>query len=329
MHGHGPAGPRVQFLDGGDLRRGQAGVGLRAFAQQARGLEQAGRRIVHHAVFDAVLRITLGEGRRLDGRHLRGRDVGGGIRLRGLPVEDGLGQEMREVVGGRARDDAVVVLRETLGLHEGLPPAVRAAMEIRALHGPAVEGGRDRLARHRHLVDGAVTEVDDLLGVPERPGRVRRSPAVPGVGGCGRVAEAHGPGQAPQVEVTRESAVAGPLELAVPSRRRKPDLELDVRIRRRLDLSRDPAESGHLGGRTLRHRHGSRGHGLRARDGGGSHRPAVVAAGCGKGELGQALAGCARRRRGGERQKEQERHGGDHGRYLPPRRGDCRRQRIP
>jgi hypothetical protein len=119
-------------------------------------------------------------------------------------------------------------------------------------------------------VDRPVAEVDDLLGVAQRPRSVHATALVTGVRRRGGV----GPAQRVREPVVGDGAgepsVPDALELAVPRVRGHPDLELDVRVDRRPDDAGDTAERGQAvhrlpGGR----REGAPAH----RDGGGDRRP--------------------------------------------------------
>jgi len=49
-----------------------------------------------------------------------------------------------------------------------LAPACRAAVEVIGLRGTAIEGVHDGFAGNGHLVNGAVAEIDHLLGMADR-----------------------------------------------------------------------------------------------------------------------------------------------------------------
>src|ERR1039458_747949 len=102
-------------------------------------------------------------------------------------VVGGVGQQVRPIVGGRARDDAIVILGVALGFHQRLAAAVGAGAEVRALGVLAVEGVQDGLGFHGRFVNGAMAEVGNLLGVIERPSGIRPACMVTGVCGGGGV----------------------------------------------------------------------------------------------------------------------------------------------
>ena len=62
--------------------------------------------------------------------------------------------------GGRAGDDAVVVVRVALRHHQALTPARRASVPVRVLRSATVERPRELDADHGHQVFGPVREVD-------------------------------------------------------------------------------------------------------------------------------------------------------------------------
>jgi hypothetical protein len=74
----------------------------------------------------------------------------------------------------RARQDAVVVVREALRRHQGVLAAGGASSEIGPLRLLPIERLRDFLALHGHQVDRAEAEILDPLGMPEQAGRWRR-----------------------------------------------------------------------------------------------------------------------------------------------------------
>ena len=89
------------------------------------------------------------------------------------------------VDGRTGGEDAVVVLRVALRLHQSLATARRAAHEIGIARGLAVERLRQRLAHHRHLVDAEVRIVLDGMPVQPAVGAQGEAPAAPFVAGVG------------------------------------------------------------------------------------------------------------------------------------------------
>ena len=135
-------------------------------------------RIIENAVFAmAGFERGVGHDRELFGRNpaVRGRGEGLIGRL-------SIGQQSRPVIRRRAGDDAVIVLRETLGLHQRFPAAVRAAGEIGTRGSFPVIGFDDRLGRRGRLMDRPPAEIRDLLGMAESPAGVERTADVAGIG---------------------------------------------------------------------------------------------------------------------------------------------------
>ena len=111
------------------------------------------------------------------------------VRERRLDVLDELRGDADEIAGRRAGDDAVEVVREALGFHQRLAPAVRASEEVRTRFGRAVMAAEDRLGDFGGAMDREVAEVQLPLQVVERPGRVGDAAAlVTGIGADGGVA---------------------------------------------------------------------------------------------------------------------------------------------
>src|SRR5213075_2831264 len=127
---------------------------------------------------------------------------------------------------GRAGDvDAVEVLGIALRRHQAFLAAGRAAIEVREFGRAAVEGFRDRLRLHRHLVDAARAIVDDLLVVLHPGGSAA---LMASVGARDRVALEELRRHIGVLDVARKAVVAEPLVLAVPAFEWKPYLELNL-----------------------------------------------------------------------------------------------------
>src|ERR1700735_4634238 len=90
---------------------------------------------------------------------------------------------MCPVVCGSDGQDAVIVFGIALCFHQRLTPAIRAVRKIGMLRRVAVKSLDRRFAYYRHLVNGTVCEVDNLLGMPQRPSRVGALCCMAGVGG--------------------------------------------------------------------------------------------------------------------------------------------------
>jgi hypothetical protein len=70
---------------------------------------------------------------------------------------------------GRAGDDAVVVVRVPLRLHQPLPSSGRTADEVRQARRIAVEGFDDGLRLDGGFVDRAIAEIDHQFRMSQRP----------------------------------------------------------------------------------------------------------------------------------------------------------------
>ncbi len=178
----------------------------------------------------------------------------------------------------RTRDDAVVVARIALRGHHALAAARRAAFVVGVVERRAIERVDQVLRLHRHVVQRAEREVDDLLGMPERKhARGAVGCRVTRVGAGRRIAAAQrNLHVAPALDRAGPAAVADGEELAVPILRRQPELDVDVRVGRRLEHHRDLAMLGYgLRRRSVRSRRRAAargrsedafGHGRRGRD---------------------------------------------------------------
>ena len=113
----------IDLLQRRELRRGETGIGIAAFAQQRRRIEVAlapGSRSRHLYSVQFVARCQR--------RRLNRGQFGGGMKLSGSSVSACRsqmrgGQQVSPIIGGRTGDDAVVVGRIALGFHQ--TPAVR------------------------------------------------------------------------------------------------------------------------------------------------------------------------------------------------------------
>src|SRR5207302_1814112 len=212
------------------LTRGQAGRRVTGGALQGLRIELAATRIADEVVLQTVLGVARGEHRPREERHLVD---GERRRVDRLFVPDEAAHRSHPVEGGSAGDDAIEVGRVPFGFLHGLAPTVGAAFEVRQPLVAVVERLDDLLAGHRHHVHRAVTEVDLTLEVVERPraveGRPERSAAdVTGVGADDGIPAGERAGRARNA--SDEAAAAGVIELAVPRRRRQPQLEADLRV---------------------------------------------------------------------------------------------------
>src|SRR5947209_4458852 len=91
-------------------------------------------------------------------------------------------------------------------------------------------------------MNAAMSEVNDLFRMPERPRSIDRRTAMPGICRGRRVSVEDGGTELLVVDQPGESAIPDSLQLSIPTRGRQPDLKLDVRIRRRLGLSNNAAK---------------------------------------------------------------------------------------
>src|SRR6185312_5030122 len=117
-------------------------------------------------------------------------------------------------------DDAIVIVRKPLRLHETLTSASRAADKIRITRGPAIKGFRQRPAHNGHVVNAEIRVVDDALPVLPPVGVERETAAaalVPRVRRAGGKAARRRPAQA-GFTPAEKSAAAVALESSVPVR---------------------------------------------------------------------------------------------------------------
>ncbi len=122
---------------------------------------------------------------------MQSRDLAGGERRAGrgkrLVADQGT-RLCQQTVDGSARNDSVVVVRESLHFHQSLPASGRASLEVRSLLWLAVITFHHRLPDRCHEVDRAIAEVRDTLriGGPRCVPRIGRG--VTAVSLCGRIA---------------------------------------------------------------------------------------------------------------------------------------------
>ena len=155
------------------------------------------------------------------------RDIGSRVLQEGVRDPHGHGGP----VSRRARDDAIEVLGEHLRFLESLPSSRRTTVPIRSPGRLSIEGPDDGFGFDRHLVFGAPGEIDQLFGMPERKAAAGRGMA--GVGRGRGVSGLEGSRHQGIVERPGPAAVADDLQLPVPARHGKPDLDPDIRIVRR------------------------------------------------------------------------------------------------
>src|SRR5580704_1041882 len=105
----------VEFFQRGDLRRGEATIGIAGLAEQNRGIEMALARVVEDAVSYAVKFVAgVIHGSGDSGQFLRG-DVACGILNQGVGVPNAVCKEVRPKIRGSTGKDAVVIVRIALG----------------------------------------------------------------------------------------------------------------------------------------------------------------------------------------------------------------------
>lgn len=152
------------------------------------------------------------------------------------------GHQRRPVIGGRARDDTVIIPGITLRDHQRVASAVRTSLEIGAACRAAIMARDDRLCRDRPGMHRAMAIVDDPLGLVQRPFRIVGR-IVPGIGRYRGIALRHRPdGDEPLARETAVEARAADAEqLSVPVGG-EPDAQLDVRAWNRRGPRRDAAD---------------------------------------------------------------------------------------
>ena len=126
----------------------------------------------------------------------------------------------------RSGDDAVEIGRVALRRLHRLPPAGRAAVEIRKLRIVAVIGRDHLLGCHRCFVHGAPSEVDKLLGMTE--GEAGIVAGVAGVCGAHGISACQSRSHLAMVDVAVECAVSDGLIFAIPACCRQPELHVDL-----------------------------------------------------------------------------------------------------
>ena len=191
--------------------------------------------IFDQPIGDAVARVARGDGALVEQRQFR---IGQPCRLvfqRGRRREQVARRQARPDIGGRARDNAVVVGRIPLRFHQPLSSAGRTTNEVREPRAAAVEGLDDALGLDGRFVNGTIPEVDDEFGMAQRPRSSRRR--VASVGRRRRVAAIEGRRHRAVADHAGKAAAAHRLELAVPSADGHPHLEVDGR----LDAAEDAA----------------------------------------------------------------------------------------
>src|SRR5712691_7062212 len=142
---------------------------------------------------------------------------------------------MNVTVRERTGDDPVVVVGISLGLHQRHATPGGASLEIGVFRILFVEGLDDLLGLQRHLMRGAVAEVDHLFGVADGP--VAALLLVAGVGAGGGVSEPQRLGHfiRDALDGSREATIPDAHELSVPVLSWQPQLHVDQGVGRRLE----------------------------------------------------------------------------------------------
>src|SRR5215467_13545610 len=173
-------------MRGFDLRRSQTVWAIRPGTLDRHRIELALRGVLDHAVLDAVERVALGDGGFVQDDELIRRDQTGLVPVRRLPKPDlAEGLTLREIRGSTG-DDGVEVERIALRFGERLASTGRTPVEVRPLRRVAVVRRRDGLRGHGHLVNGALLEVHELLGMADH--EVGVAADVTGIGADRRIA---------------------------------------------------------------------------------------------------------------------------------------------
>src|SRR5215472_12961578 len=108
---------------------------------------------------------------------------------------------MCPIIRGSAGENAVVIGGKTLRFHESLAAAVRTGREVGVFRRVAIEGLGGSFSDGGHLVNGAVTEIDDFFGMAESPSGVAGAGRMTGVSGGRSVALCHGESQCTPVNL--------------------------------------------------------------------------------------------------------------------------------
>src|ERR1700733_12537304 len=205
------------------LRSSETGIRIGAFAKQDSWVEMTFPRIIDHAVLHTIECIAFIEHGSCDGWDFAGRQVAILARADCLLIPYLRGGEMGRVPSWVTGDDARIVGRVALGLHECLPATVRATAEIRRWL-LAVKGGDDVLRVHRSGMNCAVAVIYDLLLGPDSPVCIGDGGLVSGVGGRSSISGGERlrhtrriPGRRKVIDRTGEAAIADAKISSVPT----------------------------------------------------------------------------------------------------------------
>ena len=126
----------------------------------------AALRFADEAIGDAVERVASLQGGLMDGGIFFRRNEAGFSSVCRLCDSHQLNALPGAVIAGSSGDDTVKILRIALRLHESLPAAPGTTGEVREFLRRAIKRRNDGFALQGRFVDGPITEVDQLLGVP-------------------------------------------------------------------------------------------------------------------------------------------------------------------
>ncbi len=234
----------VESLHGRNLSRCQAGIALFALAEQRIGRKMTGARIGQES--SRLILVACGQHSLADCRNLARRNVvlrhGQQFLSQQCAAADQVGPVVRRCTG----QNPIVVRGKPLRFHQRFAATVAAAAEVRGLRWFCIEPLHNRLAEFGHHMHGAIPEVDDFLGMAERPIGIRCAARVSCVGAAAGKAAQHGDSQARIADVACESAIPLPHKLAVPTSKGKPNLDLDIGVAARLGNRLHTAKRGQL-----------------------------------------------------------------------------------
>ena len=200
----------------------------------------ASPRIFDHAILDPIELIACGDCCLSDQSQRRRRKQTGAVFVRDGPCPEIPDDFVNAIGCGSARDDAVVIVGESLRFHERLMAPGVAAVEIGMLRKTAGAVAHDETGGFSHRVSRAPGPVDHLLRMTDG----ERSVGA----GVARVAARCGvPTPQPVrhrlvINCPNEGAVAYSFEFSVPGfRRRQPDFKIDDGIRSGMGNGGNPA----------------------------------------------------------------------------------------
>ena len=165
-----------------------------------------------------------------DGGNLACRQVVLRIREELIGQHCAAADEVRPVIRGSASQYSVVIFGESLRFHQRLAAAIGATAEVRGPRRFFIKLLNHRLAELGHHMHGPIAEVDDLLGMAERPVGVGCAAGVSRIGATGCKTTQDGDRETRIADIAGESAVTLAHEFAIPSRKGKPDFDLDIGV---------------------------------------------------------------------------------------------------